>query len=74
MDIEAREGFASSTVSQTKCAAGLNRHGEKIEVIDKSNTHACCPLCKLNESWEHVFLCGKIKNMREAQINMMQKK
>ena len=66
--------FASSTVSQIKCAVGLNVHGERIKFIDKSNMHACCPLCKSKESWEHVVLCEKMKNRRDAWINMMQKK
>ena len=46
-------------------------------LLDSIGTHqqcACCPLCKSNDSWEHVFLCGKMENIREVWINMMQKK
>ena len=50
IDIEAREGFVNSTASQIKCAAGLNVCGERAKDIDKSNTHACCPMCKSKES------------------------
>ena len=74
IDIEAREGFASSTVSQIKCAAGLNVCGERAKDIDKSNARVCCPLCKSKESWEHVLLHRKLKKIREDWINVMQKK
>ena len=63
IDIEAREGFVNSRVSQIKCVAGLNVHGERSKDIDKSNTHACCPLCKSKEYWEHVILCGTLKSV-----------
>ena len=41
IDIEARTGFVNSTVSQIKCAAGLNVHGERAKNIDAGNEHAC---------------------------------
>ena len=59
IDIEARKGFSNNTVSQIKCTVGLNVCGERAKNIDKSNEHACCPLCKSEESWEHALLCGK---------------
>ena len=38
--IEAREGFVNDTVSQMKCAAGLNVHGKRAKDIDESNARA----------------------------------
>ena len=58
----------NSTDSQIKCAAGLNVYGESAKDIDKSNMHACCPLCKSTESWEHVVLCEMKKTKRDAWI------
>ena len=68
IDVEAREGFSSSTTSQMKCAAGLSVHGERAKNIDKSNTHARCPLCKSEESWDHVLLCGKLKRLERIGL------
>ena len=59
IDIEARTGFVNSTVNKIKCAAGLNMYGERVKLIDKTNAHVCCLLCKADESWEHVLLCDK---------------
>ena len=59
IDSEAREGFSMSTISKIKCAAGLNMHSERMQVTDKSKTHACFPLCKSTAPREHVVLYEK---------------
>ena len=69
-----RERFMNSTVSQIKCAAGLNVHRERAKNVDKSNECVCCQLCKVEESWKHVLLCGTLKERREAWTSKMQKK
>ena len=51
IDSESIEGLTRSTASQIICTAGINMHGERIKVIDKCNTHACCPACESKESW-----------------------
>ena len=43
IDVEALEGFAKSTKSQIKHAAGIIVCGERIKVIYKGNMHAVCP-------------------------------
>ena len=49
-------------------------HGERIKLIDKSNNHACCPLCDSKETWEHVLFCEKLKDKREAWIKRLSNK
>ena len=49
-------------------------HGERMQVIDKSNIHACYPLCESKKSFQHVLLYEKIKNRRDYRINIMKKK
>ena len=53
---------------------GLDMCGERIKFIDKSNTHAYCLACESKESWEHVVLCEKMKNKRDAWIKKLNKK
>ena len=74
IDSEAREGFAMSTVSKIKCAEGRNICDERMQVTDKSKTHACFPSYKSTAPREHVVLYEKIKNRRDAWINKICKK
>ena len=74
IDLETREGFTRITESQIKCAAGLNMHGERIKVIDKSNAHAFCPLCNAIKTWEHVLLCKRLRIREVIGLKSFNKK
>ena len=68
MCVEARERSTNCTESQLRCAAVINILVERIILIDKGNTHAVCPVFDELEEWEHVVLCDKMKDKRDAWV------
>ena len=66
--MKARDSFAKTIENKVKCAAGLNMHGERIQLIDKNSKHADCPTCNIEESWKHVTLCDKNKQIRDKWL------
>ena len=47
--------------------------GDRIKLIDKVNKHAVCPSCDELETWDHVVLCDKMKDERDAWVKKIEK-
>ena len=60
IDAEARNVFSCCAPSTIKCIAETNRYGNRIRMINKSDTTIVCPVCNENKDWDHTTLCEKI--------------
>ena len=54
-----------------KYTAGKNTYGERIKAIDKKSKKVDCQTRNAEESWEHVALCDKHKQIRDEWIKSL---
>ena len=60
-----RDSFAKATVGKENLAGGMSTHSERAKMIDKNNKYTDFPTFNSEESWEHVTLCNKNKQIRD---------
>ena len=72
--MKARDSFEKVSASKAKIVVGMSAHGKRIIFVDKNNKHTDFPTCNVEESWEHVRLCDKNKQIRDEWIKSAKSK
>ena len=75
VDIEARNSFKHNeiTPSVIKCAHGHNHYGLRDALINGKIVGMECPRCGIDETWDHVIRCRKIRHKQIKFVKDIEK-